>query len=360
MRIGIASWEYPPKHTGGLGRHVEGLSKSLARAGHEVFIFIPERNYPGLVEGINFVSINSRKKGFTWIREVNEEIVGQALKIGLDVFHAQDWITFPSAIELKSYNKFPVVCSVHSTEHDRAGMIVREKTYSLELEERGLKACDRVITVSNYMKNQLINLFSVPEGKISVIPNGIVPDSFSAGGNGKDVLFMGRLTEQKGVEYLLYALKDYGFDGRIVVLGDGHLKNSLENFSKNLGLSNVVFPGFVRDDEVIRDYLSCAGVMVMPSMREPFGIVALEAACAGVPLVLSRTAGVSEFFTHGKDALLVDPTNPAELVEAVRRLDDDAFRDKLVSNARELVNSDVFNWDRIAEKTVSIYSGLIK
>jgi glycogen(starch) synthase len=358
MRIGVASWEYPPKHTGGLGRHVEGLTKSLSKLGHEVFVFIPERNCPHSVDGITFVKIKSKKKGFTWIRDVNEGIAQKSLELDLDVFHAQDWITFPSAIELKPF--LPVVCSIHSTEHDRAGRVLKQKNYSLELEENGLRICDAVITVSGFMKEQLVSLFNVPEGKVNVIPNGVVSSDFNVRGSGNNVLFLGRLTEQKGVEYLLYALKDYEFDGKIVILGDGHLQKSLKGFVENLGLvDKVVFEGFVNDDELIKEHLSNAGVLVMPSLREPFGIVALEGASASVPLILSKNAGVSEFFTHGESALIVDPTNPKEILDSFSKLKNVELKNKLINNARELVNSEVFNWDNIAKKTVSVYNSLV-
>ncbi|MBR9678843.1 MAG: glycosyltransferase family 4 protein [Nanoarchaeota archaeon] len=354
MRIGVASWEYPPNHTGGLGRHVEGLTKSLSKLGHEVFVFIPERNCPDGVEGINFVKIHSKKKGFTWIRDVNELIVQKALELKLDVFHAQDWITFPSMIELKPF--LPVVCSIHSTEHDRAGRILKQKNYSLELEENGLRVCDGVITVSDFMKKQLVGLFNVAEGKVNVIPNGVVSSDFSSDGSGGNILFLGRLTEQKGVEYLLYALKDYEFSGKIVILGDGHLQKSLKCFVDNLGLRDkIVFVGFVNDDELIKLHLSNASVLVMPSLREPFGIVALEGASAKVPLILSKSAGVSEFFTHDENALLIDPTNPSEIISSFDKLKDEELRSKLVDSAFDLVNSDVFDWNKIAEKTVRVY-----
>jgi 1,4-alpha-glucan branching enzyme len=361
MRIGVATWEYPPKHTGGLGRHVGGLTQALARMGHEVFVFIPKRNAPAFVEGINLVKVSSKKKGFTWIREVNERIVHKALELSLDVFHAQDWITFPSAVELRTYNRFPIVCSIHSTEHDRAGRVLEQKNYALELEEQALKVCNAVITVSDYMKNQLVGLLGISEGRVSVIPNGIDLEGFDVKGAGKNILFIGRLTEQKGVEYLLYALKDYDFDGKIVVLGDGHLKVALSKFAESLGMGGrVEFTGFVSDDDEIRRHLGEARVLVMPSVREPFGIVALEGAGAKVPLILSKGAGVSEFFSDGVNALVVDPSKPKDVVKRIKQLEDENLRGKLVKNAFALVSSDVFSWSRIAQETVRVYESLVK
>ena len=219
-----------------------------------------------------------------------------------DLIHVHDWLTVPSGVALKEMTGKPLVMHVHSTEYDRTALGDPNLRVS-EFEKLGFEKADLIITVSKYTKKVLIDKFNVPEEKITVVHNGNdylpSPESVSIQflKNSPVVLFVGRLTIQKGPEYFLDLAKRVLLvrpETIFIFAGNGDMYQHLLLTSAYHSLSgSVLFAGFLRDAAKDRLYQR-ADVFVMPSVSEPFGIVALEAAVAGKPVIISKTSGVAE------------------------------------------------------------------
>lgn len=224
-----------------------------------------------------------------------------------EVIHAHDWMSFPAGQELRKQTGKPLITHVHSTEYDRSGLSEGNK-YIEAIEHAGLNQADHVIAVSHYTKRLLEQRYGVDPSKISVVHNGISDLSVPAD-PGKHhfaparpvIVFMGRLTIQKGTTYFLElarAVLQKIPEALFVVAGQGDMYHELLIKTAHDGLSaSVVFSGFVRDDQQ-RKLLDRADVFVMPSISEPFGLVALEAAQRHTPVIVSKNAGVSEVLPH--------------------------------------------------------------
>ena len=226
-----------------------------------------------------------------------------------DVIHAHDWVTFPAGLAIAARSGKPLVVHVHSTEFDRSGETVNQPVY--DIERRGMHGAQAIIAVSHRTKQTIVERYGVAPDKVRVVHNGIDPagpSSSAPNGNGeKTVLFLGRLTMQKGPEFFVRAAqrvlsKRNGV--RFVMAGWGDLGPRTVEQVAAMGLgARVRFTGFLRGDEVRRAYRA-ANVYVMPSVSEPFGLTALEAIQHGVPVVISKTSGAAEVLRRG--ALLVD------------------------------------------------------
>lgn len=342
------AWEYPPKHTGGLGVHVKNLVENL-RDWCEVFLYLPEEFSPESVEGVVLRRVNSVEKGLSKVFDINKKVVELILSDGLDVVHFHDWITFPSLIMLKKRGfKGGCVVTVHTTEFDRSGFQLRGWNLFTALERQGMVCADKVITISSVMLDQLVNKFKISNDKIVVIPNGIEEFDFEHVPfiEREGFIYAGRLTEQKGVEYLLYSFK--GLSDELIVLGDGHLRDSLRMMVDLLGL-NVKFLGHEKDRRRVLELIGRAKAIIIPSISEPFGIIGLEAALVKTPIIISSNAGVVEFL--GEDCVeLINPFKPETIRRAVKNV---SF--VKAEKAYDRVRSGVFNWRRISEEVFRVY-----
>jgi len=226
-----------------------------------------------------------------------------------DVVHAHDWVTYPAALAIAARSGKPLVVHVHSTEFDRSGENVNAAVY--EIERRGMHAAQAIIAVSHRTKQMIVERYGVAADKVRVVHNGVEParpaPSAPDGNGEKTVLFLGRITMQKGPEFFVRAAQrvlSKRNHVRFVMAGWGDLGPRTVEQVAAMGLgTRVRFTGFLRGDEVRRAYRA-ANVYVMPSVSEPFGLAALEAIQHGVPVVLSKTSGAAEVLPHG--ALLVD------------------------------------------------------
>lgn len=279
-----------------------------------------------------------------------------------DLIHAHDWMTFPAAVALKAKTGRPFVAHVHSLEFDRCGPNGDRRIE--EIERFGLEHADLIIAVS-YMSRGLIHQhYGVPLDKIFVVHNGIYPKEVvqpyrrARGWPTKVVLFLGRITFQKGPEYFVEAaakvipqIPDVLF----VMAGTGDLLPRMVDRVKQLGLTdNFYFPGFLRGQEV-EQIFSLADVYVMPSVSEPFGIAALEASSFETPVIISRQSGVSEVLPHALTVDYWDTSRLAELIVAA--LLDESLRREMVDAAREELRR--VRWDAAAQKTIDIYRMVI-
>jgi glycogen(starch) synthase len=227
-----------------------------------------------------------------------------------DVIHAHDWMTFPAAISIARFSGRPFVVHVHATEFDRSGEDINRTIY--EIERQGMIAASRVIAVSERTRNIIIQRYGIPPEKVSVVHNGIDFDRpVERRRNGRNdervVLFLGRITRQKGPEYFLRAAARVAerMDGvKFVIAGTGDQVPAVIKLAGDLGLEDrVTFTGFLRGAAVEEAYRN-ADVYAMPSVSEPFGLSALEAARCGVPVVMSKSSGAAEVLKRG--ALKVD------------------------------------------------------
>lgn len=224
-----------------------------------------------------------------------------------DVVHAHDWMTYPAGLAVARASGKPLVVHVHSTEFDRSGENVNQKIYDIERE--GVHAADRTIAVSHLTRNILVARYAARSERVEVVYNAI---DFNGNGDKlelppairrdeKIVLFLGRITMQKGPEYFLAAAKkvlEHVKNVRFVMAGSGDMTKRSIELAAELGIGHkVVFTGFLRGDDVARIF-KLADLYVMPSVSEPFGIAPLEALSHDVPVLISKQSGVSEILTH--------------------------------------------------------------
>lgn len=379
MRVAMLGWEMPPKISGGLSRHCYYLAKEMNEQGNEIYFFLPSKNAPeeSVVDGIKLVKIDYVENRKNYDEEVDsivhsytESLLKKIPKKKFDLIHAHDWMNVSSAIEIRKKLNIPFIYTMHSSEVDRSGGVVIKGSRVLQIERSGLTESDAVITVSRHMRDSLVELFKLGSlGKrINVIYNGInLPSSKHRKppavklGKGA-VLFVGRLTEQKGVECLLLAAKkiiEKLPDENFYVVGKGHLKESLEKFAYLLGIEkNVTFFGFV-PDENLGDYYDACKLVVVPSLYEPFGVVPLEAMSHKKPLIVSRDAGVSELLKNNVNAVLIDPKNTKQLTQAIIKvLKDGRLASRIAKNGYRLTKG--FSWANIAKKTCGLYKKTVK
>jgi glycosyltransferase involved in cell wall biosynthesis len=222
-----------------------------------------------------------------------------------DVVHAHDWMTYPAGLAVAAYSGKPLVVHVHSTEFDRSGEHVWQPVY--DIERAGMHGAARVICVSHLTRGIVINRYGVPPEKVEVVYNAV---DLPAGRDvaltpirrdEKIVLFLGRITMQKGPEYFLLAARkvlDRYKKVRFVIAGSGDMITRLIEMAADLGIGrHVTFTGFLRGHDVDRVF-RMADLYVMPSVSEPFGIAPLEAMSRNVPVIISKQSGVSEVLTH--------------------------------------------------------------
>lgn len=232
-------------------------------------------------------------------------VVALARREHVDVIHAHDWLTFSAGIALRAAMGKPLVVHVHSTEFDRSGEHINPAIY--EAERRGMQAADRVIAVSAYTKSVCVTRYGVSADKVDVVYNGIDRDSDARveqpeiQPRDKLVLFLGRITMQKGPEYFIGAAKrvlEKIDNVKFVVAGAGDLATKMVELAAGMGIGHkVLFTGFLRGRDVERIF-RMADCFVMPSVSEPFGIAALEAIHHDVPVILSKQSGASEVLRH--------------------------------------------------------------
>ncbi|WP_456373203.1 glycosyltransferase family 4 protein [Methanocaldococcus sp.] len=381
MRIAMITWEYPPRIVGGLAIHCKGLAEGLARNGHKVDVITVGYDLPEYenINGVNVYRVKpiSHPNFLTWTLFMAEEMEKKLGILGIDnydVIHCHDWMTHFVGANLKHACKMPYVQSIHSTEIGRCGGLYSDDSRAIHTIEylSTYESC-QVITVSYSLKEEVCNIFKTPEDKVKVIYNGIDPWEFdidmsqdeilnfrrSIGvqDDEKMILFVGRLTYQKGVEYLIRAMPKIleKHNVKLVIAGSGDMRNYLEDLSYQLNIRHkVIFLGFV-SKEMLKKLYKSSDIVVIPSVYEPFGIVALEAMASGTPVVVSSVGGLKEIIKHEYNGVWVYPKNPDSIAWGVDRvLSDPNFRDYIVKNAKKDVY-EKYSWDNIAKETVNVY-----
>jgi glycosyltransferase involved in cell wall biosynthesis len=223
-----------------------------------------------------------------------------------DVIHAHDWMTYPAGLAVAAISGKPLIVHVHSTEFDRSGEQVNQRIY--DIERQGMHGASKAIAVSHLTARIITSRYNVPESKVRVIYNAIdtnghkhPPEHARIRKDERIVLFLGRITMQKGPEYFLAAAKkvlDVMDNVRFVMAGSGDMIRRVIELAAEMGIGHkVLFTGFLRGEDVQQIY-RMADVYVMPSVSEPFGIAPLEALSHDVPVIVSKQSGVSEVLQH--------------------------------------------------------------
>ena len=293
---------------------------------------------------------------------VLEAAVKRADKI--DLIHAHDWLTIPAALKVKEELNKPLVLHIHSTEFDRT-LTSDFNSYVTRTEYEGMKLADKVVAVSYYTKRLLVEKYLIDPYKIEVVHNGVMPqtgalpvEAYNFAPERPVIVFMGRLTMQKGPDYFLeMASKILANrpDALFVYAGAGDMYQDLLFRNANHGLSaSVLFTNFLRGKQ--KDaLLDRADVFVMPSVSEPFGLVAVEAVQHGTPVVISKNSGVAEVL---HDTPAVDFWDIDRLVgETLHLLEDQNYKQDLVKRQQSQLDS--FTWQKSAQKVEQIYQQLL-
>jgi len=280
-----------------------------------------------------------------------------------DVVHAHDWMTYPAGIAVAAMSGKPLVVHVHSTEFDRSGEHVNQLIY--DIERKGMHAADKVIAVSHLTRNIIISRYGVAEDKVEVVYNAveqndeeIVLSNLTGIKRGeKIVLFLGRITMQKGPEYFLRAAKkvlEFLDNVKFVIAGAGDMMHQIIDMAVGLGIGHkVLFTGFLCEADVKKAF-DMADLYVMPSVSEPFGIAALEALNHDVPVLISKQSGVSEILRHVLKVDFWDTDETANMMVSVLK------NSPLRMTLREHGDLEVrkLRWQYAAEKCAKIYEEL--
>lgn len=310
-----------------------------------------------------------------------------ARKTEHEVIHAHDWLTYSAAIAAKRISGKPFVAHIHATEIDRSGENVNQVVY--DLERQGLHEADHVVAVSAYTKKLITEYYAVDPAKVEVVHNGmnlhleahfregddeeaeaeVADNNLAAATPQKSVwtlkqqgygliLFLGRLTMQKGVDYLLRSLSQLVADGEKVMLlvaGKGDMEHQLIEQAASMGVAeNIFFVGFLRGKQIDEVYRA-ADLFVMPSVSEPFGLVALESLAYNTPIIISKQSGVGEVL---QTAVQVDFWDTDKLAKEIKKLlDDEDLRKRLVKRSRK--QAQVLTWRRAAHKLSNLYKKIV-
>ena len=389
MRVLIISWEYPPVIEGGLGRHVRKLSESLVRDGVEVHVLtrgggrLPaEADQHGvLVHRVPEPQFPKDLSAFVrWVDAMNADMHALAAelceRLEFDLVHSHDWLVAGAAHRTAREIERPWLVTVHATEFGRhQGWVQNHPQSHIHAAERAMvRRADHVITCSRYMRVHVANVFGVRPAKVTAIPNGIDPrdlqpvepdlEALRARYAAPDellVLLVGRLVYEKGFHLALDALAPVvrRLGGvRFVVAGTGTAERELKRQARSLGLSgHGRFLGWVGDD-MLHSLYRVSDLCIVPSIYEPFGLVALEAMASGCLCVVADTGGLREVVPVEGTVGLRFPSQDATALRAVleRVLADDAARAQLVAEAREHVLR--FDWTEVARRTAEIYAAL--
>jgi glycogen(starch) synthase len=390
-RVLILSWEYPPLIEGGLARHVRKLSESLAELGTDVHVLTRGGEESPAEEDSAGVAIHRVREPtrphdlgefVAWVEHMNSDMLAAGVELGdryeFDLVHGHDWLVASACDHLARRYGAPLVTTIHATEHGRHQGWVDEhpQSYIHGVERWIANRSDRVIACSYYMREQVADIFGVEEERIEVIPNGIAPEDLQpqdgaelerlrlefAAPDQRLVLLIGRLVYEKGFQIALEAMPrliDRLPGTRFLVAGSGTHEAELRRQAADLGLlGHGTFLGWIGDD-VLHSLYPIADLCVVPSIYEPFGLVALEAMASGCPCIVADTGGLREVVPHEEVGLRFRSRDPESLAEMAERvLADGELGARLVSEAHQHVRR--FDWLEIAERTLEVYALLAR
>ncbi len=395
LKVLMFGWEFPPYKSGGLGTACYGLTKALAKQNCEITFVMPvtpegaTAKFVKLVGAANNVRVKGVDSPLTaymtsasyeeqqWLyKGKKKQVYGRDLFHEVqrysalakhiakteehDIIHAHDWMTYQAGINAKKVSKKPLVVHLHATEFDRTADHPDARISHIEWE--GLTEADKIITNSNFSKQNIIKHYKIPAEKIEVVHWGIDDTpitNYAPNKKDKIVLFLGRVTVQKGPDYFVEVAKkvlQYEPRTKFVIVGDGDMLPKIINKTAELGITDkVIFTGALSGDDVHKAFQT-ADLYVMPSVSEPFGLVALESLKNGTPILISKTSGVSEIV---KNALKADFWDINEMTnKIVNVLRHNALQEELKEQGTKEVQK--YNLDEPAKKIMEIYQKVKK
>ena len=375
----MVTWEYPPRVVGGISPHVDGLAGALARAGHDVVVLTlahPDAPAEQTVDGVRVLRCAF---DLPWLPEdnllaqmasVNHQLVLLMARLEgwrPDVVHAHDWLVAWAGDTLRALWGVPMVCTVHATERGRhGGHLPSGQPSGIDATEWWLTYQSReVICCSQFMVDEVVHAFQLPAGKVHLVPNGVDAEVWAPptpapprGRDGPLVVAWGRVQYEKGFQTLVEAAARLHHDVpglRVVIAGRGSYLDELRHLAHVHGVGHLVeFPGFVSDPD-LRTLLHRASAVVIPSLYEPFGIVALEALASGAPLVAAATGGLVEILQGTGAAQLYPAGDVDALVHHLRRVVTDTTSAARAQSAGAALVRDHYSWDAIAAATLPVY-----
>jgi glycogen(starch) synthase len=417
MKTFMLGWEFPPFISGGLGTACYGLTKAMDKLGIKVTFILPKGtgNPVGSVKTIGttdirsvtqteqftnikfrvissnlkpYASVGSHEHNYnsgkilleiadtgpmmcpdnytgdilTAVSQYAEKAMLIACAEDFDIIHAHDWMTYPAGKAVSIQNHKPLVVHVHSTEFDRSGEHVNQTVY--DIERMGMHAASKVIAVSNLTKETIVKHYGIKSSKVEVVYNAVEHNGdgvchIPAEKKDKIVLFLGRITMQKGPEYFLAAAKkvlEVIGNVKFVMAGSGDMMHQIIELAASMGIGNkVLFTGFLSGEDVNRAF-KMADLYVMPSVSEPFGISSLEAMDRNVPVLMSKQSGISEVVTHALKVDFWDIDEMANKMIAVLKRP----QLKMTLGKNGFHESRKFNWEDSAVKVKNIYEEVIE
>lgn len=405
-------WEYPPHHSGGLGVACKGMAHALIDNDVHVCFVLPRKLHikeekvtlkfvdeklTSKETVLPYLEVLARELQNPYLTSVEyEKRLHYFIKAGgkivprtlleqvdhyatltrtlskeelaeYDVIHAHDWLCYPAGIAAREITGKPLVIHVHATEFDRCGgNNVNQQVY--ERERHGMEVADHIIAVSEFTKKIIVEKYGIDGNKVTVVHNGNTPtekgrserflflEQLKRDGK-KIVLFAGRITIQKGVDYFVHAAKkvlEYEKNVYFVVAGSGDMEQQIIALTAELGISaHFLFTGYYTMDEQ-PSLFSFADVVVMPSVSEPFGIIPLESMSNGTPVIVSKQSGVSEVISHALKVDFWDTDETANKILSV--LHHPVLKETLQKEGLRQVGG--ITWDKAAKKMKALYQAI--
>ena len=372
------AWELPPSSTGGRSSHVDGLAHALADGGHDVVVIAPRapsteaftnaRNVRVLRVNIDLPWLPDR--AIARVASANHAFVAATTQLGdwsADVVHAHDWEVAWAAQVASVQHSAPLVTTFHGTERSRHGGHIPP---GVPTDVNGIEwwlasASRRVIAISRLLARQVTTDFELDPSTVRSVPGGIDPSWWAApdpqldeSPNENLVFAWGRVQYEKGFHLIASALAEMRAthpDIHCTIAGRGSYLADLQSQIDVIGVSDLIdLPGYLSDHE-LRAAIHRAACIVIPSLYEPFGVIALEALAGGGPLIVAETGGLAEIVAGTDAALTFEPGNSVQLAACIRRvIDDQEFAQSLQAHGRALVETS-YSWSAIADRTVACY-----
>jgi len=385
MRIALLAWESLHSiSVGGVGAHVTELACALERKGNEVHVFTRMGRHDHAqyerIHGVHYhrVPFHCHRDFIDEINEMCRSFVNTLWQVedymgaAFDVVHAHDWLTSNAMVWAKEGRGRRTILTMHSTEYGRCGnhFYGGRSARIRDHERHGTFCADKVITVSNALKGEIMWMYNLPDWKVSVIYNGVNPRNYDGwiepaavrrqygiGPTDPTVLFAGRMVYQKGPDLLVEAIPNilrYYSNAKFVFVGDGEMRFSVEEKARQIGVAHATrFLGYQNGWKLVDLYKACDCVCV-PSRNEPFGIVILEAWSAGKPVVASANGGPSEIVWHDVNGYKVY-ANPESISWGVGTLFCDFEHGRWMGRNGRVAVETAFSLDVIADQVLHTY-----
>ena len=400
VKVLMFGWEFPPYHNGGLGVACEGLTKALSKQEVDVIFVLPKKNKYS-VDYLKFIyaeettpihkkyfvnsilreystensygaEIFKGENSFLYANSLIDEVERFALIGGqiageeeFDVIHAHDWLTYRAGVAAKRVSGKKLVIHVHATGMDQCGGQNPDPVV-FEIEKGAMEAADQIIAVSNLTKKRIIDHYGISGDKINVVHNAaefsdyIEKEMHELEKYKKIVLYLGRISIQKGPDYFVSMAKkviEHCPDTVFIVVGSGDMNNQMIRQVAKLGIADkFIFTGWIRDRHEIQQMFKMAYIYIMPSVSEPFGLVALESMHLGTPVLMSHQSGASEVAVNALKTNFWDIDEMTDKVVSV--LKHPALGRTLSQNGKAEVEK--ITWDEPASKVKNIYNKMIE